>query len=231
MVTRLKPKFTEAKAMPRLPKARIRSLALTDALMVVEWLNADVTQGTAERLEVLRLRDEFEALGAMLQSLHQQCTHARKGRQFPPTREEIEQILRYSKEYNLFRERHNKFTKALTAYPFCPSMTPDILSGNWYYNTVPTDAPGPEITITLEGISSSVNAAAVVMALARLAGNKELHKLRLCEECKKNWRVSERDIDRFCSSRCRELWHKAQPDFKERRKKIQKNYRDRLFPK
>jgi len=67
--------------------------------------------------------------------------------------------------------------------------------------------------------------AAVATAFCRLATNGELHKVRLCEQCKENWRVSERQIDRFCSRQCRVAADKARTEFKEQRKMIQKNWR------
>ena len=206
MVTRSKATFTETIAPhPQTPaelEHRIRSLSLTDALIAVEWLNA--AKGTMARARVLDIRTQLEYVGAMLDSLP-------KGLSGP--------------KLNELRIRHNALNVDLSRYTFCPVMAYDLSSGVWRYNAIPQNARGREIEVTHQGVTVRVDEAAVVAAFARLAANRELHKVRLCEQCKENWRVSERQIDRFCSQQCREAHYRAQPEFKTRRKKIQKDYR------
>jgi hypothetical protein len=107
-------------------------------------------------------------------------------------------------------------------------MACDPPSGVWRYNAVPRKARGQQIEIAHQGITVQVNKAAVVAALTRLAANRELYKVRLCEQCRERWRVSERKMDRFCSPECREGWHTKSPDYSERRQEIQRRYRKKL---
>jgi hypothetical protein len=64
--------------------------------------------------------------------------------------------------------------------------------------------------------------------LCRLAANRELYKVRLCEMCGERWRVSERKMDRFCCQKCREAFYAQSPEFHERKAKNQRKYRDGL---
>ncbi len=64
------------------------------------------------------------------------------------------------------------------------------------------------------------------MALVRLAVRRQLRKLRLCDQCKKVWRVSERKMDRFCSMGCREAAYAQQPEYRKRRREILKRHRE-----
>lgn len=221
MVTRSKAKFTEAIAPhPKTPtefEHRIRSLSLTDALIAVEWLNT--FKKTKARKRVLQIRDELEQLRAMLNSLKGHTLIRPEHITKPGQLDEFE-------FYTEFRERHNKLNETLARYSFCPVMAYDVVSGAWRYNAIPKKARGLEIEIKHQGLKIHVNEASVVAALARLAANGDLHKLRLCAQCRENWRVSEREIDRFCSQRCREAFYRAQPNFTDRRKKIQKDWRE-----
>jgi hypothetical protein len=225
MVTRFKARFLEA-IKPR-PKIHIRSLSLTDALIAAEWLNV---AGTAERKRVLQIRDELEQLREILNTLHQQSQESRarrKGRRTPPSDDEMKDALRYSELHKQLRERHNNLNETLSHYSFCPVMACDPPSPVWRYNAVPKTTRGRQIEVTHEGITVQVNEAAVIAALARLAANGELHKLRLCAQCQEHWRVSEREIDRFCSDDCREESYKGRPEVKDRRQKSQKAWRER----
>jgi hypothetical protein len=180
---------------PPLSQARIRSLSLTDALIAVEWLNA--ARGTKGRTHVLGIRTDLEYLGKM----------ADTGRASTPE----------------FRQRCNALNELLSHYTFRPVLYYD--AGVWRYNAVPRKGRGRAVEVTHQGVTVQVNEATVVAALARLAANGELSKVRLCEWCKQNYRVSERDIDRFCSRGCQNAHYQARPEFKDRRKKIQKDYR------
>lgn len=231
MVTRLKAEFMEAiEPRPKTPtqfEHRLRSLALTDALIAVEWLNA--AKGTSARVRVLQIRDDLEQLGGMLDSLHRQRREGRAKRKGKTTLSEADQkeAAQYGELYTQFREGHNKLNEDLSAYSFCPVMVHDVAAGVWRYNAVPRKSRGLQIEITHQGVTVQVNEATVVAALARLAANGEFHKVRLCEQCKEKWRISEREIDRFCSARCRDESYHTRPKFKKLRRKIQKDYRDR----
>ena len=91
---------------------------------------------------------------------------------------------------------------------------------------VPKHPRGPEINVSDESFDVRVNESGVVSALARLAANRELYKVRLCEQCEQVWRVSLRDIDKFCSQKCREAFHAKSADFHERKAANQRNYRE-----
>jgi hypothetical protein len=240
VVTRSKAEFTEAIApSPKTPaefEHRLRSLSLTDALIVVTWLNS--AKGSA-RARVLRIRDDLAQLSTMLDSLHQQVLTRRAQRKLmwtPPcagdvklhSAADIKQALEDTELRLQFQQRHSKLNQALRRYSFHPVVLYDAAAGSCRYNSIPNKQSGPQLEITHQGMIVQINEAAAAAALARLAANGQLHKVRRCEQCKKKWRVSEREIDRFCPGKeCREKWYRSQPEFTERRKKIQKEWRDR----
>lgn len=209
MVTRKNVDFTQSIAPhPRTPrefKQRVRSISLTDALIAVEWLNA--AKGSADRTRVLGIRADLEHIGKMLASLRNGGLEKAK--------------------LNELAIRQNQLNETFSHYTFCPVMAYDAKTGAWRYNAVPKKGSGLELEVTHHGMQVRINEAAVVAALARLAANGELHKVRLCEQCKENWRVSEREIDRFCSAECRQAHYEKRPEFKDRRQEIQRQYRDR----
>jgi endogenous inhibitor of DNA gyrase (YacG/DUF329 family) len=182
---------------PPLSRARIRSIALTDALIVAEWLNA--AAGTKARTRVLAFRTHLEYLTKMADS----------GRTGEPE----------------FRLRLNEVNNRLSRYSFHSLLSYD--SGMWRDNAVAKDARGRTVEVTHQGVTVEVNEAAAVAALGRLHARGQLGKVRMCEWCKENFRVSERELDRFCSDRCRNADYQARPATVDRKKKAQKRWRDK----
>jgi hypothetical protein len=208
-------------------KARGRSISFSDASIAVEWLNA--TNGTKAQQRVLDVRHELEELGATLDSLSQQRQEgraARKGRRTPPSPDDMKDATQYAERYTLFRERHNALNLILSRYAFVPVLAWDLDTGIWRCSAVPRDVRGRTIQVSDGGMTVQVNEAAVVAALARLAANRKLHKVRLCEECRERWQVAERKVDRFCSAKCREAYYAHSPEYLPKKAEAQRRYRE-----
>lgn len=223
-------------------KRQARSMLYLDAMLAVEWLNA--TQRTAAYRRVLMVRRELEELGAMLNSLRQleQAREQRIRNQKP-----LEEILEISRSLSptekieadeaikakqmlraQFRERHNAFNQLIARYTYVPVLdySPDY--GIWRFNAVSKRSREPKITVN-DGYSNiRVDESTVIAALCRLAANRELFKVRLCAQCEKHWRVSEREMDRFCSPECREAFYAKSSEFHRRKADNQREYRARL---
>ena len=184
-------------------KTRLRSVSLSDALIAVEWLNA--FKDTDAGKEVVGIRAELEYLGEMLDSPLSSIKRSELG------------------------ARLNLLNGSLSKYTFHPFMCWKESASTLIYMAVPkTESPQHEIQITLQRLTIKVNEPTVVAALCRLAANRQLHKVRRCEYCKQNWRVSERDCDRFCpGNKCRSANYRARPEAKERQKKNSQEWRDR----
>ena len=210
-------------------KRRNLTLSYSDAYLVVEWLNA--TKGTAAYRRVLDIRNELEELGAILVNLRHQREASRAKR--PTTREEIledsKEISKRAQLQDQFRERHNAFNRLLNRYTFVPAMAYDINTGIWRGSMVPKNSKHRKTVDVSDGqFTVAVDETVVVAALTRLAANRELYKARLCEQCKEIWRVSERQIDRFCSQQCREEYRWSSPEAKEKHARHQRKYREQL---
>jgi hypothetical protein len=219
---RARPKFIETRQLPR---ARSRSIALTDAIIAAAWFNA--ARGSRTRARVLQIRDELETLGTMLDSL-QKIEEGRvqlRARRSLPSPEELAQMRKDAQLRERFRVRHNALNATLSNYAFCPVMAYDLKSGSWRHNMISRKSRGPQIEVPLAGVTVQVDAPSVVNALVRLAASRQRYKLRLCDQCKRVWRVSERRIDRFCSGTCRQMAYAQDPEFGARRREIQRRYR------
>ena len=232
VTTKRRTKFIEAIApLPKTQselKQRVRSLAHSDARLAVEWLNA--AKGTVAYRRVLAAREELTALGDALNSLREQ-KRVLKGRR-PRTEQQLADDARDSLQaaasHEEFRKRHNALNRLLYRYAHVPVLAYNVDDGVWRFGMIPKAARGPEIQIADGPIAVRVNESSVVAALSRLAVSRELYKVRLCETCGEQWRVSERKIDRFCSQKCREAFYAKSPDYKERKAANQRDYRERL---
>ena len=98
-------------------------------------------------------------------------------------------------------------------------MAVDSIPSRWTKHT---------INVSDGRVSVQVNEAAAIAALARLAANHELYKIRLCQECGKRWLISKRTIDRFCGDECRDKSYASSHDLTDRKAVNQQTYRDRL---
>jgi hypothetical protein len=214
-------------------KRRNRTLSFSGARLAVEWLNG--TKGKAAYERVLRIREEFEQLGAMLDSLHKQWETQK---QDPlPQREDQEAWRRRGLEgiahgelRETFRKRHNALNEALSAYAFQPVMVydPSLELSVWRYSAVPRNPRGPFIAVSDGNQMIRVSAANVVSALAQLAANREFFKVHLCDQCREKWHSPQRKMDRFCSGRCRERFRQTDEESRARHARAQAEHRKRL---
>jgi hypothetical protein len=195
-------------------KQRIRSQSFNDACVAVEWLNA--AQGTAAYRRVLEVRQELEELRAELDRLKQARGSVVKVRVMAD-----------------LQTRHERLDRQMARYTFKPELNYSFASGFWALDMVPKHPRGPQVEMHGQGFAYlprriSVSEPVVITALARLTANRELHKVRLCETCQKRWRVSEREMDRFCSDKCRDAYHTHSDDYRERKAANQRKYRKSL---
>lgn len=198
---------------------RIRSEAYRDAWLCVEWLNGAPDPAVHKR--VLRIRKELEALTKMRYGL--------KGG---------------GKETAALEKRSTAVNRLLSRYLYIPTVGYSALSADWRFDMVANDRPtegltvtftdglvalgrGPALAVDGESVSFVVSEADVVAALGRLMNHRQMYMVRLCTQCKARWRLSERELDRFCSEACRVAWYLNSAKHKERMRRNQQRYRDR----
>src|SRR5579872_2866406 len=131
VVTRTKAAFTQTIApspkTAREIKLRSRSMALADALIAAEWLNA--VKGSAACARVLAVRQELVELRLMIDSLRRQRQEARarrKGRPEPMSEGEIKETVQRAELFTRFRDRHNALNRTLSRYVFVPILAYDL---------------------------------------------------------------------------------------------------------
>lgn len=213
-------------------KARSRSLSYSDALIAVEWLNAAAHRKSPNSSyhRAVELYGELQSLGNALDSLNRGLKKLRT----QSTREEMEssidETLQYGNSHESFRVRHNALNRLLAKYAHVPALAYNVETGTWRFGMVPKrqgKTHGLEITVQDQSFTVRVNEITIVAALARLAANRELYKVCLCPQCKQRWRVSERKMDRFCSSACREASNASSDEYKARKARNRREARSR----
>ena len=196
-------------------KQRIRSQSFNDACVAVEWLNA--AQGTAAYRRVLEVRQELEELRAELDRLKQTRGSAVKVRVMAD-----------------LQTRHERLDVQMARYSFKPELNYSLASGFWGLDMVPKRPHGPQVEMHGQGFAYlprriSVSEPVVITALARLAVNRKLYMVRVCDYCRERWLVSIRPtMDRFCSYKCRDAFHTHSDEYRERKAANQRNYRKNL---
>ncbi len=223
VTTKRKVRFVDATApQPKTQtelKQRIRSQSFSDAVLAVEWLNA--AKGTAAYRRVLDVRKELEELRAGID----RSSRAHRG--------PVVKAKDWERDIAELKTRHDKLDGLMRGYSFHPEMTYSFASGIWALDMVPRHPRGRQVAVHGQGFAFlprrvQVSEPVVIVALARLAANRELYKVRLCEMCGERWRMSEREIDRFCSPECRKAFYEKSPKYRERKASNQRQYRERL---
>ncbi len=133
----------------------------------------------------------------------------------------LRQIERFSISLNARLSKY-KFRPAV-AYARLPG-TISAVQNIWAGGMVP-DVKKRWFQTTLNGWPISEGDA--VLSLVRLDLSGELHKVALCEMCKKNWRVAAKSHYKFCSGECRVAYYAESPDFNSRKAANQREYRER----
>jgi hypothetical protein len=63
-----------------------------------------------------------------------------------------------------------------------------------------------------------------MLLLIKLAGARQLHRLRACAQCGR-WLFARRGIQKFCAQRCREKFFESRDSWRQRRKFYMRQYR------
>jgi hypothetical protein len=184
----------------------------------VAWLNA--AQGTPAYRRVLNVRRELENIGNTLADLRLRLVEAVKAlRRAPQKMNEMNRIR------ERFRKRHNALNKILSRYLFVPALAYSVETGLWRFNTIPRRTNSQVVKLNDQIGVIRVSEASVIAGLARIATNRELNKIRLCEHCGKRWVFARRKIDKFCCGNCRVSFHVRSEEGKRNHRKAQAEYR------
>jgi hypothetical protein len=115
--------------------------------------------------------------------------------------------------------------RRLSRYIFRPAAQFSLMADQWRFGVLP-DANKGSFQIRVDGCTVTESDAAIAMVRLNITG--ELYKVHLCDMCRSRWRVSDRKIDRFCGDKCREAFYLKSPNYRETKKKNQREYRKRL---
>lgn len=195
-----------------------RQLALSDADIAVQWLNA--SKGTRSYDRVVFIRRELEAL---------QSEWADHSFGPPPWLRPITPGVNnadeFWKEHRQLEQRHHALNHLLGRYIFRPRVTHSVYIGTWHFGMVPDDN---RKCFQMKIGDRTIAEADAVMAMVRLDSAGDLSQVHLCEMCDRKWHVAAKRSYRFCSDACRTEFYANSPNYHEKKADIQRRYRARL---
>jgi len=203
---------------PSEARRRERAIAGTDAAMAVAFLNMKKSRAVQN---VLEIRQQLADLAAMADALRGEK------RQFQAS--DIGAQHKHLASLHGFDQRLQEVNRRLASYTFVPMVAcTSFDTYRWCYQSAPKSQRGPIVPVSDGSLTVAVGESQAATALARLFARAELRTVHLCDNCRANWHIAPRSIDRFCSKECRENWHTKSPNYAEKRREIQKRYRDNL---
>jgi hypothetical protein len=234
MNPRIKVPPHQARPLPQMPtkldQQEIKQMLRNDAEIAVISLNE--SKGSAHK-RLSSIRHDLERIRLGVVNL-QEIDRAIGQEMFPErangpgrsgTKKHLELASEYKKGFAALEPLFSSVNKRLRNYAFRPCVSHALFSNEWRFGVVPDTRTGAfQIMIG----TFLITEADAVLAMVRLEATGELNKVRLCETCKKRWRVSHREMDRFCSEECRQAFHMSSPGAKERNAAKQRRYRERL---
>jgi hypothetical protein len=222
-----------ARALPQSAESRSRReyarLLRNDAQVAVMVLNASRGKAAHERLTAIRLGlEELRAETLKLKTVDEGIA----AEMFPndgPGRSGTKKHLALAAQYNEHVEDLSRRLVALNdrlaLYAFRPSVGYILTADEWRFGIVP-DAN--RRLFQMNAGPFTVTEADAVMSMVRLDASGQIGQVRLCAQCQKVWRVSLREIDRFCGETCRTAFNAQSPEYKDRKAANQREYRKGL---
>ncbi len=190
----------QARPIPQLRmnrnKREYERLLRNDAQVAVLCLNA--SHGTVAHERLVAIRRELGELRAGTSEL-KQISKDIDAEMFPQkmaasgtagTRRHKQLAAKFRTRFQDLNQQHIALNELLARYVFRPCVSYTVVSDEWRLGLVP-DANQRFFQTTVGQFT--VTEADAVMSLVRLDANGELNKVRVCEQCKKVWLISERD--------------------------------------
>jgi hypothetical protein len=208
-----------------------KQLLRNDAHVAVLVLNASHGFAAHERLVAIRMELENLRTGTVeLKRIEREIFKEMRpqGADGPGragTQQHIELAAQYKSVFENLNTLHIALNDRLARYAFRPCVSYTINSDDWRFGLVPDS--NRRFFQTKVG-QFTVTESDAVMSLVRLDASGELNKVKLCRQCKMVWRVSLREIDRFCGDVCREAFYANSPNYHERKAANQRKYREGL---
>jgi hypothetical protein len=209
-----------------------KRLLRNDAEISVLFLNASQGTPAHERLRSIRVDLEELRAGTLELNRIDKEIHAEM---FPqgidddaPGRAGTPRHMELAAQMKVLWEKANQvhiaLNERLAGYSFRPCVSYTLVIDEWRLGLVPDTIRG---SFQVELGPFTVTEADVVMAMVRLDANGELGQVRLCPQCKKIYRVSLREMDRFCGKVCWLAHQAADPEHLKRKAKNQAEHRKR----
>lgn len=205
-------------------------LLRNDAQVAVMLLNASRGNPAYRRLEAIRVGlEDLRGTAAKLQNISTGITeemypNGLQGSSRSGTKRHLELGAEYQEVAANLNKQHIAINDQLARYAFRPSVSYFMATDEWRFGLVP-DTKRKQFEMKLG--TYTVTEADAVMAMVRLDAIGQLKQVKLCEQCRKEWRVL-REIDRFCGEACRLEFYASSKEQQDRKAANQKKYRQKL---
>jgi hypothetical protein len=224
----------QSRALPQsadsLNKREHSRLLRNDAQVAAMVLNASRGNAAHKRLEAIRIGlEELRGTAAKLQEIstgidEEMFPNGMQGPSRSGTKRHLELAAQYKEVAADLNKRHIAINDQLARYAFRPSVSYLMATDDWRFGMVP-DTKRKQFEMKLG--TYTITEADAVMAMVRLDAIGQLRQVKLCEQCKSEWRVL-REIDRFCSETCRVAFYADSPEQLNRKAANQRRYRQKL---
>lgn len=222
----------QSRAFPQLPENRNKQeyarLLRNDAQVAVMVLNASKGKAAHERLTAIRRGlEELRAETSKLKAIDAAITAEMfpDGRDSPGrggSKKHHALAADYRELFEDLTRRHIELNDRLAHYAFRPCVSYTVTQDEWRFGIVPDANQG---LFQMKVGPFTATEADAVMSMVRLDASGQLSQVRLCEECKEVWRVSLREMDRFCGEACRTAFRVKSPEYHAKKAASQREYR------
>lgn len=215
-----------------------RQAVMSDAAVVVEWLNEIKGAPRNRILEIHRqlraMQDGFAGLRQMRATSPVEITmkRLRQIRATSPEKTAMEAkalpspdaawTARYARAYRQLRKQTNLLNKFLTRYPFFPGVGLVVITETHAAGLIPAVTSR---SLRLEIGEWQLTESDAALSAVRLFVNSELDRVQLCAECGQRWFVRSKKNFRFCCAEHRERFYANADDYLARKAATQKRYR------
>jgi hypothetical protein len=201
-----------------------RRYANEDLINLRDWLND--ARGTGAYDRVTALIEEVRSL----QSDFDRSPLGWKNAE--PSDSELETDRLFGERFQQIRTKLTRYTFSLRAGDAHSghrrridiALRPDALPDDFTPPTKLSPISANESKITNPG-TYRMSEGAAILCFARLHTSGELHRLRLCDRCKREWIAATKTNYKFCSDKCREETYAATPEYKKRKREQMRRQR------
>jgi hypothetical protein len=203
------------------------AIAASDVRLVASWLNEAHGKSRKKVMEIGSQMQSLLSEQAAIRDTHSKITTTLRQRHAGKRVGRLDEAAAvYKRKVAEFVKRQNDLNAVLAAYTFRPAVDFIVVADLRIAGLMAVSSARSRVVVGDRTISE----ADAVFYLTKLYLTDRLQMLRLCKFCKERWVAATKSHYQFCS-KCRGKTYAGTDEFREKRRKIQKAYRQRLKQK